>query len=142
MWQLRKYSKIPAFSLLECLITLLVTAMILFSLSTSLQFYRHWHQTQFADQTSHWHHLCLLLENELQHFKLISVQSNTLILANEQQRYSLVLRRGTLYKTPGYHPYAFHIHKWYLAYEASILTMTITYDNGQTFTSYFYLEEF
>ena len=139
--QLPTSTKKSAFSLLECLVTLLVTAMILFSLSSILHLYQHWYYKYSEDYTDQWHHLSLLLEQELQHFKFVNLQPNSLLVTSGTQNYRLVLRRGTLYKTPGYHPYAFHVREWKLTYQAPLLILTLTYTNDQSFTGYFYLEE-
>lgn len=121
-------------TLWECLVSLIVMSMLMHALYTAILSYQHIIKANNQDFTADWELLVVLLQTELEQYEIVEVLPQELRIKNEKNEYRIMLSKNRIYKTPGFHPYAYHISDCYWFGDARHLTVTIEYSNGQIFS--------
>ncbi|MGF3067196.1 competence type IV pilus minor pilin ComGF [Facklamia sp. P12950] len=132
-----------AFTLIECLITLSIVALIMNTLMISVSHYRKLDENMRQDRSLDWQHFTLMMESEFDHFLIIGVSEQEINLCLKEDYYeqsSVILRNQKIYRRPGHHPYLFQVKSWHLNSEKPFITISVELTNGQIFSHTFHTD--
>ncbi|MBG9980967.1 prepilin-type N-terminal cleavage/methylation domain-containing protein [Facklamia sp. DSM 111018] len=125
-----------AFTLIECLLALTILSLIMHGLMTSIQHYQKIDQEIRDDQYLEWQHFVLSIESELSQYKIESLSNQQIDISDSLERhYSIILKNQKIYKTPGHHPYLYHVKDWYVTANPPFIDITLEFTNGQIFSA-------
>lgn len=99
----------------------------------AIQAYRRIYDIERADYTADFEQFLVLLEAELTHYEILDVTSNKIKMKDAKGQYEVIQQNQKIIKTPGHHPYAYHIKEWELSYFAPFIEINVTFDNQQLF---------
>lgn len=130
------------FTLVECLFSLLILALLFEATVLTLQSYQRWIKAAETDHGLEWQNFVMVFEAELNHFQVQQVGLDYLDLVDRQddkKTYRIVLNKQRLYKQPGYQPYLYQVAEWRLAQSGESLRVEVSFSNGQVYQTYFWL---
>ncbi|MDK7187897.1 prepilin-type N-terminal cleavage/methylation domain-containing protein [Facklamia hominis] len=87
-WKTGNYPLKQAFTLLECLISLMIFSLVLHGLLTAVDYYKTSDQRMRQNRQNDLHHFELLFEEELKHYQVVQVHDQRLVLANPEKTFN------------------------------------------------------
>ena len=94
-WKTGNYPLKQAFTLLECLISLMIFSLVLHGLLTAVDYYKASDQRMRQNRQNDLHHFELLFEEELKHYQVVQVHDQRLILANPEKKLSTLTNHSS-----------------------------------------------
>lgn len=138
-WKTRNNTQ--GFTLLECLMSLFVVALITQALLLAVQSYQRVDEAVRNDYSARWYQFLSVLEQELVDYRLVDVESNRIRIQDAQgEIYTLLHKNHKIYKTRGFQPFLYEVKRWKVGYEAPFLAVVVEFDNGETYSGSVYLE--
>lgn len=145
-WKTGNYPLKQAFTLLECLISLMIFSLVLHGLLTAVDYYKTSDQRMRQNRQNDLHHFELLFEEELKHYQVVQVHDQRLVLANPEknfQRSQIILHHQKIYQTPGHQPYLYQVNAWQLIpLNEEQLLINLQLVSGESYTCIFKIQPF
>lgn len=131
------------FTLIECLWALVVLAFVLWGIQANWELLNITYRLHREDHTADFHQFALLLEKELTKYQVAEIQPHMMLVEDKQsyQKYTIECKNDKIYKSPGHHPYLYEVQEWQLSLEGELLWVSVLFNSGQAFETYFFIED-
>lgn len=136
----KSYSNKNGFTLIEALLSLIVLAIIMHSLSMSVTHYYRIEEKFRTDKGLEFQLFTKIISLELENYQFISASRNTITLSDQSKQFTIIHSNQKIYKTPGHHPYLYEVQQWYLDWSQPILTITVVFTNQQQYSTYLIID--
>lgn len=133
MWQRWRQSRL-GFTMVEMLLTLLISALLLHCLIAVYHSYQQIDDAVRTRQEGGFVQLLTVLEAELSHYSLERVEGNRMYLQSKDQsqdRFVIEFTHNRLVKTPGYQIIYDPLIDWMITYDEPILMISAQLDDGE-----------
>lgn len=131
-----RYSKQNGFTLIEAIISLLIVGLIIHAIQSTFITYKQFYIQQEQDRLLDWQQFLILLEKELNVYRVEKVYDNYLRIAeiaSPHKQELIVLNRETIYKT-SYQPLLFGVNQWQLTQFDNQLFISAKLTNNQWYS--------
>lgn len=129
-----------AFTLMEMLVSLLITGLLFHSLSTIFNSYSQIEDYLRSTKHNDFLHFMSVFEAELKHYELVEVRDKELVVQNQSIFY-FELANNKIYKKPGHQILLYNVNDWQLKSYHSILKVEVLFENGEDYKGYLPLGE-
>lgn len=123
------------FTLVESLLSLLVFAIIMHSLSMAVTHYYRIEEQFRTDQSLEFHLFTKILSLELENYQFITATNQMISLTDVNKPLKIIHSNHKIYKTPGHQPYLYDVQSWFLEWTDPILIVTVTFTNQQVYSA-------
>lgn len=131
------------FTLMESLISLLITSLVMHILIVSVTNYQTIYTHHHDSKDIEWLQFLILLEKELTHYTDIYAEDNQLRITKKDDQRSMVLRfsNNQIYITPGYQPLLFEVKDWSILTTENILYIDLQFTNNAYYSGQIQINE-
>lgn len=128
------------FTLMEMVLVLMIMGVILQASLSLIVTYQKTDEIIEKDRQAEGYLWLNVLQEDLKHFTIQEVYSDFLLIqrVDSQEVYTIILKEGVIYKTPGYQPYLYGVSAWRLEALEDCLYVEILFDNEETFYGYLF----
>ncbi|MBG9988533.1 ComGF family competence protein [Aerococcaceae bacterium DSM 111176] len=120
------------FTLMESLISLLITSLVMHILIVSVTNYQTIYTHHHDSKDIEWLQFLILLEKELTNYSDIYAESNQLRMTKIDDQKPMMIRfsNNQIYITPGYQPLLFEVQDWTVLTTDNILFIDLQFTNN------------
>lgn len=120
------------FTLMESLISLLITSLVMHILIVSVTNYQTIYTYHHDSKDIEWLQFLILLEKELTNYSDIYAESNQLRMTKIDDQKPMMIRfsNNQIYITPGYQPLLFEVQDWTVLTTDNILFIDLQFTNN------------